>query len=176
MSEQHQKIILVVVLQVIATLIKTTSDLNPFNMDVDRQLTTDSLIERATTTTSTPLITDEHDDGMNCVKETINILTTGIETLQEELQQIGDQALQQSQMVEKTEQNMVTVKSSIEESDATLQAQKTNLDILNQSLQTLKQEVEESQYTSYDGTLVWKISNVQEKMGNGFLNLNFENR
>ena len=175
LSEVHQRIILIVVVQVIATVIKATSHLNPFNMNIDQQSAITRPMEEATTT-SASLATDHCDDEINCVKGTLNILTDGIETLQEEVQQISNQTLQQSQLVETSDQNIVTLKSSVEESNATLDAQKTNCDVLYQNILALKQEVEESQYTSYDGTLVWRITNVQERMGNEVFNLILLNR
>ncbi|CAF1159666.1 unnamed protein product [Rotaria sordida] len=41
---------------------------------------------------------------------------------------------------------------------------KPNQEILHQDVASLKQKVEDMQYISYDGTLIWKITAVKEKM------------
>ncbi|CAF4555534.1 unnamed protein product, partial [Rotaria sp. Silwood2] len=41
---------------------------------------------------------------------------------------------------------------------------KSNQEILQQDVASLKQKVDDMQYVSYDGTLIWKITNFHEKM------------
>jgi hypothetical protein len=41
---------------------------------------------------------------------------------------------------------------------------KPNQEILQQDVASLKQKVDDMQYVSYDGTLIWKISGFREKM------------
>jgi hypothetical protein len=57
-----------------------------------------------------------------------------------------------------------TTKTSIEESNSLLAAINTNMLILQQNLSLLKQTYEDQQVSSYDGTLVWKITQFQDKM------------
>jgi chromosome segregation ATPase len=132
------------------------------------QLTTMDLPNKITTTTSTPLVTDECNAHQEHMNETIDILTGGIKVLGDELQQMSDESLQKSQLVETIDQTLTTLKTSHEESNAGLNALNTNLNLLQQECISLKQKVEEREFISYDGTLVWKITNVQEKMGNHF--------
>ncbi|CAF4871545.1 unnamed protein product [Rotaria sp. Silwood1] len=55
-------------------------------------------------------------------------------------------------------------KLSIEESNTFLKAIKHNQDIFNQDLASLQDKIDVLQPISYDGTLVWKITNVQRKI------------
>jgi predicted nucleic acid-binding Zn-ribbon protein len=57
-------------------------------------------------------------------------------------------------------QNQANVKLSEEESCACMQDVKHNQDSTS-----LKEKINDMQYVSYDGTLIWKITKFQEKMG-----------
>jgi hypothetical protein len=61
--------------------------------------------------------------------------------------------------------NFLQVKSAVQEIDDFLETSRANLDILNQDLASLKKDIKDIEYTSKDGTMVWKITNVREKMG-----------
>ncbi|CAF4772212.1 unnamed protein product, partial [Rotaria sp. Silwood2] len=41
---------------------------------------------------------------------------------------------------------------------------KPNQEILQQDVASLKQKIDDMQYVSYDGTLIWKITSFLEKM------------
>ncbi|CAF2911527.1 unnamed protein product [Rotaria sp. Silwood2] len=56
------------------------------------------------------------------------------------------------------------IKLSIEESNTFLEAAKHDQDIFNQDLASLQDKIDDLQPISYDGTLVWKITNVQRKI------------
>jgi len=126
------------------------------------------LPSKVTTAASTTLVTDEDSAEQEHIKETINILTGGIETLNDDIQQLSNESLQQSQLIETTEQNLAVLKLSCEESHANINALNINMTLLQQDCSSLKQKVEERQLVSYDGTFIWKITNVEEKMSNTF--------
>jgi chromosome segregation ATPase len=149
----------------IPALTTDNAQLTTIDTEVNQQM---MALSNKVTTTTTPLVTDECDVHQESMNETIEVFNGGIKVLHDELQQISDDSLQQSQIVETTDQTLTTLKTSYEESSAGLNALNTNLSILQQDCASLRQTIEESQYTSYDGTLMWKITNVQEKMGNHF--------
>jgi chromosome segregation ATPase len=119
---------------------------------------------KVTTTASTTLVTDDCNIQLEYIKAMIDTLAGGIEVLNDDLQRLNDESLQQSQLIETTDQDLAMLKTSCEESNANLDGLNTNMIILEQHCSSLKQKVEESQSISYDGTLIWKITNVQEKM------------
>jgi hypothetical protein len=61
--------------------------------------------------------------------------------------------------------NFLQVKLAVQEIDGFLETSRANLHILNQDLASLKKDIKDIEYTSKDGTMVWKITNVREKMG-----------
>jgi len=119
---------------------------------------------KATTAASTPLVTDECNVPQEYMKETIDILDGGIKALNDDIQRLSDESSQQSQLMKTVDQTSTMLKISCEESNGDLNALYTNMIILQQNCSSLKQKVEEIQSISCDGTLVWKITNVQQKM------------
>ncbi|CAF4231106.1 unnamed protein product, partial [Adineta steineri] len=61
-------------------------------------------------------------------------------------------------------ENVSQVKQSIEETTTFLNGVKQNQDILRQDTSSLKEKINDGQNVSYDGTFIWKITNVKEKM------------
>ncbi len=166
LSEGHQRILLLYILQLASNIIEGNQKQIDFDIHVEGKRI--DLPSKVTTAASTTLVTDEDSAEQEHIKETINILTGGIETLNDDIQQLSNESLQQSQLIETTEQNLAVLKLSCEESHASLNALNINMTLLQQDCSSFKQKVEERQLVSYDGTFIWKITNVEEKMSNTF--------
>lgn len=161
LSEEHQRITLVIVLRMMTTMMKDTSQLTPCTPDTDKLS-----VERAVTTTSTAMVSDKTNEDMNTIQQTLDILNDSMHALRTELGHISDQSLKQSKLVTTTNQCLASLKLSIEESNVDLGGQKTLFGIFHQSILSMKHEAEDKQYISYDGTFIWKITDVAKKMGN----------
>ncbi|CAF3698366.1 unnamed protein product [Rotaria sp. Silwood1] len=125
---------------------------------LDRHMNTD--VARATSTTTS----DPASAQLQELYEILNILTGGIETLNDDGQRLSSESLQCQIKLQKLAEDFSQVKLSIEESSSFLEGVKQNQEILNQDLASLKERINDMQYLSYDGTFVWKIANFQEKM------------
>ncbi|CAF4342234.1 unnamed protein product, partial [Rotaria sordida] len=91
--------------------------------------------------------------------EMLNILVGGIKTLTNDEQRLNNESLQMPSTFSTLTEELLIVKLSIEESNALLEGAKHN-----QDSSSLPEKANNSQYVSYDGTLVWKITNFREKM------------
>ncbi len=147
LSQQHQDAILKIVHQMRSQLIDTQMDIDP---------------SRATTAT----VSDSATAQVLELYETLNILTGGIEALNDDGQRLSNESLQSQIKLQTLTEDFSKVQLSVEESHNFLQGVKHNQDILNQDLVSLKEKINDMQYVSYDGTFVLKITNFQEKMGN----------
>ena len=127
------------------------------------QKTTDPLSQTATIR-SPSLGTDEHESQQRFIGEILKVLSGATETLNNDIRRLGGESLQHSQSIEATNQCFTPLKTSCEESNAGLSALSTNMMILQEYCFSLRQKFEATQSTSYDGTLVWKITNFQKKM------------
>ena len=124
------------------------------------ELETSDVLPKITTATN-----DKMTDDLRNLKDTIGVLSHGVQSLNDELISVNNESVQQSQSLEETEKSLLSIKTSIEESNNLLTAISTNIQILQQDLTILKQKYEDQRISSYDGVLVWKISRFNEKMG-----------
>ncbi|CAF4635321.1 unnamed protein product, partial [Rotaria sp. Silwood2] len=145
LTEQHQRAIINIVRQMF-------SQLNDNQMKIDLSRTT-------TAAARNPVATELEE-----LYEIFNILIGGIETLTNDEQRLTNESLQIQIALLTLKEDLSKVKLSIEESNAYLDAIKHNQDILNQDFTSLEEKINDLQYVSYDGTLIWKIINVREKM------------
>ncbi|CAF3991198.1 unnamed protein product [Rotaria sordida] len=145
LTEQHQHAIMKVVRQMLLQLSgrQVDNDLS--------QITTAEICDLATT-------------QLQELFEMLNILSGGIETLNNDQERLSNESLQIQVTIPTLTEELSKVKLSIEESNAFLEGVKHNQGILNQDLALLQEKINDFQYVSYDGTLVWKITNFQEKM------------
>ncbi|CAF3807050.1 unnamed protein product [Rotaria sp. Silwood1] len=145
LTEQHQHAIMKVVRQMLLQL-------------SHRQIDND--LSRITTAeTSNPGTAQ-----LQGLYEMLNILSGGIETLNNDQQRLSNESLRIQVAIPTLTQELPKLKLSIEESNAFLEGVKHNQDILNQDLASVHEKIIDLLYVSYDGILVWKITNFQEKI------------
>ncbi|CAF3038766.1 unnamed protein product, partial [Rotaria sp. Silwood2] len=99
------------------------------------------------------------------IYEKIDIAAGEIQMLQGDACRLNAELLHVQGSLKPVIRDVSSLKLSIEEQNAFLDAMKSKQEILTQDLASLTQKVEDMQYISYDGTIVWKITNVAEKMG-----------
>ncbi|CAF1316866.1 unnamed protein product [Rotaria sordida] len=145
LTEQHQHAIMKVVGQMLLQLSgrQVDNDLS--------QITTAGTYDIATT-------------QLQELYEMLNILSGGIEILNNDQERLSNESLKIQVKIPTLTEELSKVKLSIEESNAFLEGVKHNEDVLNQDLASLQEKINDLQYVAYDGTLVWKITNFQEKM------------
>jgi FtsZ-binding cell division protein ZapB len=122
------------------------------------------------TGTETASINENISAQMQEVYETINILAGGIQTLNDDTQRLSSDSIRLQSTIESLTNEFATLKLSIQEQGAFLDGIKPNQEILQQDVASLKQTVDDMQYVSYDGTLIWKITSFREKMSKFYLN------
>jgi len=137
-TQQHQQTILKIVHQMIAQQQNSLSD----------------------TTTANTSTSDLAED----VEDALGILMNGIEALVDEEQRLTQESLQIQLQLQALAEHASQVKLSIQESRSYLDGVKQNFDILKQDLSSLDEKINDRQCISYDGTFIWKINNVKEKM------------
>lgn len=125
----------------------------PSGMDVD-------MSSSGVTSASTENLSSQMQD----IYETINVLASGIQTLNDDTQKLCSESVRLQTSLESLRQDFTTLKLSVEEQGEFIEGIKPNQEILQQDVASLKQRVEDMQYVSYDGTLVWKITSFREKM------------
>ncbi|CAF5137875.1 unnamed protein product, partial [Rotaria sp. Silwood1] len=85
--------------------------------------------------------------------EMLNILSCGIETLNNDQQRLSNESLRIQVTIPTLTEEIPKLKLSIEESNAFLEGVKHNQDILNQDLASVHEKIDNLRYVSYDGIL-----------------------
>ncbi|CAF1258513.1 unnamed protein product [Rotaria sordida] len=145
LTEQHQQAIIKLVHQI-------SSQFNDRQMDID--------LSRSTTAGACIPPTVQFEE----VYEMLNILASDIETLVNDEQRLRNESLQMQVTLTTLKEESSKLKLSVEELNTFLEGVKQNQDILNQDFVSLQEKINDLQYISYDGTLIWKIKNFHEKM------------
>jgi chromosome segregation ATPase len=99
------------------------------------------------------------------VYEVVNILSGGVESLNDDLQRLNTESVCQQTVLEPLVKDLSTLKLSIQEQNTFLDSVKINQEVLQQDLASMEQKINDMKESSYDGTFIWKITDVQEKMG-----------
>lgn len=149
MTEQHQNAIITFVRRLTPYLSKSHYMGNP-DMEIDMPLHTTT--------------TDNLNADIQNVYETIDVLAGGIQALNGDVQRLSTESVGFQVTVEDINRELAALKLSAQEENAFLDGFKPNQEILSQDLASLKQQVDDMQFVSYDGTLIWKISSFKEKM------------
>ena len=129
-----------------------------------RSQLSDTQMDTNLSPTTTATANDPSIAQLQEIHDTLNILSGGIETLNDDAQRLSNESLQSQIKLQATAEELLQVKESVEESRMFLEGVKHNQDILNQDFSSLKEKIDDMQYVSYDGSFVWKITNFQEKM------------
>ncbi|CAF4002771.1 unnamed protein product [Adineta steineri] len=116
------------------------------------------------TTMTIPPIDDDLKAKLHEIYETINMFAHGFEILDDDAQRLSNELVNINNTLTTSSKDTITLKLSIEEENSFLNGQKLNHEILSQDVASLKQKVEDMQFTSYDGMFIWKITNFNEKM------------
>ncbi|CAF1388177.1 unnamed protein product [Didymodactylos carnosus] len=101
--------------------------------------------------------------------ETLTTVTRNIQLLKDDSIRLSAESLRQQHLSQKSQNDINLIKQSKAEIDSYIAGFKFNQDILLQESASVKQKGENLRQTSYDGTLIWKISNVAEKMADAEL-------
>jgi uncharacterized coiled-coil DUF342 family protein len=145
LSQQHQEAILKIVRQM-------------------RSQSLDSQMDTNTSRTTAATASDSAAAQLQELYETLDVLTSGIEALNEDAQRLKNELLQSQTKFQTFMEDFSKVKIAVEESHSIFQRMKHNQDTLNQDFASLQANTNDMQPISHDGTLIWKITNVREKM------------
>jgi chromosome segregation ATPase len=140
-SKQHQNVLMSIVLHLKSVTIKTDSR---------------HTIENATI-------------QLQEIDQTRNILSDGVAILKEDEQRLSTEVIHHQQALDILMKNLSKLKISIQEQNAFLDEIKRYQDIIPQELETVKEKINDVKTRSCDGTLLWKITDVQEKRGKYFM-------
>ncbi|CAF1217573.1 unnamed protein product [Rotaria sordida] len=96
--------------------------------------------------------------------ETADILLGGIQSLNDDIQHVSSELLHHENSIRYLSDGLSKMKIAIEETHSSIDAQTVNQQIFEESINSLQQQLDDLKNISTDGTLIWRIANVQKKM------------
>jgi hypothetical protein len=94
----------------------------------------------------------------------MNILTGRLQTLNENRERLINEINRLHSLMESLITDFETLRLSIQEQNTFSHGIEPNQEVLQQDVPLLRQTADDMQDISYDGTLIWKITNFREKM------------
>ncbi|CAM4888294.1 unnamed protein product [Rotaria socialis] len=155
LTESHQKAIIKAIRLLEAKALNEPHE-RVLGMDIDNGQSASSTIMATTS--------ENISSQMQEIYETINILSGGIQTLNDDTQRLSSELIKLQSSPESLTQDIGSCQLSIQEQSSFLDGVKPNQDILQQDIASLKQKIDDLQYVSYDATLIWKIVSFNKKM------------
>ncbi len=103
-------------------------------------------------------------DHFKEIEETMSVILSGIQALNDDLLRIGNESVQIQNELTPVIQKLPLLKTSIDEHHAFVDSMKPFQETLERDVLLAKQKFDEIKAMSYDGINIWRISDVQEKM------------
>ncbi|CAM4846316.1 unnamed protein product [Rotaria magnacalcarata] len=137
---------------------------NALNEPHERVLDMNIAIGQSTPSTMMTTTSENISSQMQEIREPIEILANGIQTLNDDAQGLSSKSIELQSSIESLTQDIGSLKLNVQEQSSFLDGVKPNQEILQQDVASLKQKIDDLQYVSYDATLIWKIVSFNEKM------------
>ncbi|CAF1143767.1 unnamed protein product [Rotaria sordida] len=150
-TEQHQIAIITFIRRLFS---KSTNDSHERATTMDVDLLSHSTISSSDNTTI----------QLQEVCQTVDILSDGVSTLSKDAQRLNHESNFLRNLIETLTQDFAALKLSIQEKVTYLDGIKPNQEVFHQDVASLTQKVDDIQFVSYDGTLLWKITNFASKI------------
>jgi len=125
------------------------------NIQSDQQLKSSQMdLDLPHTTTSTSTMVNDQ------LNQTIDVLLGSIQVLNDDTQRLSSETLRTQYLLQYISENLSKLKLAVQETNTSVEGLTPNQQILQQDLDSIKQDIEDKQAVSYDGTLIWRITNV----------------
>jgi hypothetical protein len=101
----------------------------------------------------------------NRLNKTLDVLLGNVQVLNDDSQKLSLQNVHTQYSLQSLAEDLSKQKTAVQETNAFKESLKPNHQILLQDLDSFKRDIEDQQSTSYDGTYLWRITDVRKKMG-----------
>ena len=88
----------------------------------------------------------------------------GTQIIGEDLQRLNGESIELLNRVQSLPDRLSTIAIAVEEESASSEATRYSTMMLEQEIKSMNETVQDLQHVSYDGTLIWRITGVKEKM------------
>jgi hypothetical protein len=133
---------------------------HPMNVTINEQLKSTQMdMDLPQTMISTSISSN------NRLNKTLDVLLGSVQVLNDDSQKLSLQNVHTQYSLQSLAEDLSKQKTAVQETNAFKESLKPNHQILLQDLDSFKRDIEDQQSTSYDGTYLWRITDVRKKMG-----------
>ncbi|CAF4627111.1 unnamed protein product, partial [Didymodactylos carnosus] len=147
-----------------STLNKTTAHAASRNMEHDLSFNYETLEPASSGLTGNQTCVNGLYAELEKCYDTLTILIQGIQTLSNDANRLNNESSHLNNLIQAAQDELKQIKLSINEVDTYLAEIASNNKILQQETLSIKQKVEDMQFASYDGMLIWKVTDVSHKI------------
>ena len=104
-------------------------------------------------------------EQFRAIKETITVLSDGVKVLDSDIERVDSECVHSQNALQPIIQELPNIKKSINEQNKFVDNMKTDQETNESDVLLIKQQLENRKSANYDGTFIWKISDVKEKIG-----------
>ena len=104
-------------------------------------------------------------EQFQAINETINVLSDGVKVLASGIERVGSECVHSQNALQTITQELPDIKNLIDEQNVLVHNMKTDQETNESDVLLIKQQLENRKSANYDGTFIWKISDVKEKIG-----------
>jgi predicted nucleic acid-binding Zn-ribbon protein len=104
-------------------------------------------------------------EQFQATNETIDVLSEGVKVLDNDIERVGSECVHSQNALQPITQELPNIKKSVDEQNVFVDNMKTEQDANESDVLLMKQQLENRKSANYDGTFIWKITDVKEKIG-----------
>ncbi|CAF3177712.1 unnamed protein product [Rotaria sp. Silwood2] len=132
--------------------------------NTQHQINDKSVISSHTTITTDRGTDETFNRNLQQLLETTDMLLGGVSALTDDTQRLSSESLRHETSLRSLSEELSKLKIAVEETHSSINTHQTNQQILEESLTSIQQQLEDQKNISTDGKLMWKITNVQQKI------------
>ncbi|CAF3886203.1 unnamed protein product [Rotaria sp. Silwood2] len=150
LSQQHQHVLLEFLTEKIQHLTNNKDD--------------ESIVPYSTTKSTDRELDESSHVNLQQLFETMDIVISGLNVLNDDTQRLTSESFQYQRSIQSLSEDVFRLNTAIKETHSSINDHITSQQIIEEGLTSLQQQLDDQKNISHNGTLIWKITNIQQKI------------
>ncbi|CAF2892518.1 unnamed protein product [Rotaria sp. Silwood2] len=151
LSQQHQHVLLEFLTEKIQHLTNNKDD--------------ESIVPYSTTKSTDRELDESSHVNLQQLFETMDIVISGLNVLNDDTQRLTSESFQYQRSIQSLSEDVFRLNTAIKETHSSINDHINSQQIIEEGLTSLQQQLDDQKNISHNGTLIWKITNIQQKIG-----------
>ncbi|CAF4136776.1 unnamed protein product, partial [Rotaria sp. Silwood2] len=150
LSQQHQHVLLEFLTEKIQHLTNNKDD--------------ESIVPYSTTKSTDRELDESSHVNLQQLFETMDIVISGLNVLNDDTQRLTSESFQYQRSIQSLSEDVFRLNTAIKETHSSINDHINSQQIIEEGLTSLQQQLDDQKNISHNGTLIWKITNIQQKI------------